>query len=101
MNAELDPIPLLLLSRHADFTNGWPSETNSTFQQAIDTCGLETGGDIDACAVFAPYIDYDQASACQIEGDIVNESVGWKDPIKKLPGNVSFVLLKVERSISH
>lgn len=36
--------------RFSDFTNGWPSgntTTGSVLQNALDTCGLETGGAVD------------------------------------------------------
>ena len=56
-------------------------------QQAIDTCGLETGGDVNACAVFAPHMDNNAAAACKPEGQVVDEPNGWKSPITKLPGN--------------
>ena len=94
------------LSFHADFTNGSsarhrrhprPSTDPSTIspsgwdtdvlQAAIDTCGIETGGNIDACPALKPFIDYGAASACQIEGQIVNEDVGFNAPIASLPGN--------------
>jgi hypothetical protein len=56
-------------------------------QQAIDTCGLETGGDVNACAVFAPHMDNNAAAACKPEGQVVDEPNGWKSPLTKLPGN--------------
>jgi hypothetical protein len=97
------------LSFHADFTNGafccptWRTRPNDltdalhthrppgwdtdVLQSALDTCGLETGGNIDACPALKPFIDYGAASACQIENQIVNEDVGFQAPIGSLPGN--------------
>jgi hypothetical protein len=72
---------------HADFTMGWPTEgpTGNVLQDAIDTCGLETGGDISACAVFAPYID--NTGGCKPETPIVNEPNGLGSKLAKLPGD--------------
>lgn len=65
----------------------WPTGPDSVLQQALDTCGLETGGDVNACAVFAPHMDYDSAAACKPEGAIVDEPNGWKTPLLNLPGD--------------
>ncbi|KAL7414958.1 hypothetical protein BDY24DRAFT_278794 [Mrakia frigida] len=75
------------LGFHGDFTNGWPTGDNNILQQAIDTCGDETGGVVDECAVFVPYIDREAAAACQPEGAIVDEAIGWGSPISALPGD--------------
>ena len=75
------------LGFHADFTNGWPTGDNNILQQALDTCGLETGGDVGACKVLQPYIDRAAASACQPETEVVNEEVGYDHPLSALPGD--------------
>lgn len=66
--------------------NGWSVGDDSPLQQALDTCGLDIGGNLAECAALAPYLDNDAAAACKKEGLIVNEAVGLEGPIKKLPG---------------
>lgn len=52
---------------------GWPTEgeTGNVLQDALDTCGLETGGDVSNCAAFAPYLD--TSGGCKPQMPIVNE----------------------------
>lgn len=71
------------LAFHADFMNGWVVET---LQDAVDNCH-DMDGDIEACQVLKPYIDQDQAHACTLSSDIVNENVGMNgEALDALPG---------------
>lgn len=84
---EVGPQLRNILTYRVELTGRWPTGPNSVLQQAIDTCGLETGGDVNACAVFRPHMDNDSAAACKPEGQIVDEPNGWKAPLTKLPGD--------------
>lgn len=63
--------------------NGW---NVPLLQEALDKCGLETGGDVRACAPLVPYLDNDAMQACKPSKPIVNELVGFGTPLKSLPG---------------
>lgn len=68
---------------HADFQNGWDIDV---LQGAIDECTGEIGGGLKYCGPLAPYLDYQAATACRIESDLVDEDVGLAAPIAELPG---------------
>ncbi|KIP07217.1 hypothetical protein PHLGIDRAFT_35537 [Phlebiopsis gigantea 11061_1 CR5-6] len=70
------------LTYHADFMMGWDA---SILQDAVDNCH-NMNGDITLCQVLAPYINQDEAGACTLDSQIVNEAVGYSAPIPALPG---------------
>jgi len=55
-------------------------------QKALDTCGLETGGDVTKCPALLPYYDTDAANACREQELVVNEDIGILKGLTKLPG---------------
>ena len=77
---------------HADFVNGWKRE----LQQAIlDNCRYmnktteyPTANDLHNCPPLVPSIDYDAASQCRFQGQIIDEDVGQggQSPLMFLPG---------------
>jgi len=66
-----------------DYTMGWP---RAILQEAIDTCGDFTGGDVAKCPVLFPYYDPDMAGSCTDNQMVVNEDVGYDHGILSLPG---------------
>ncbi|KAI0088834.1 WSC-domain-containing protein [Irpex rosettiformis] len=72
------------LGFHGDFVDGWQNKT--VLQSALDTCG-DVSGILENCPVFEPLINNDAASACKIDGEIVNEPIGTvSSPLAQLPG---------------
>ncbi|KAI0694215.1 WSC-domain-containing protein [Cytidiella melzeri] len=72
------------LGFHGDFQDGWTD--NTVLQSALDTCG-DIGGDLASCPPLAPLVNDDAATACHIEGQIVDESIGsLSAPLLELPG---------------
>ncbi|CDO71008.1 hypothetical protein BN946_scf184844.g12 [Trametes cinnabarina] len=67
---------------HGDFQNGWDIDL---LQEAIDTCTNANGNVMD-CPPLAAVFDQAAADACVLEGSIVNEDIGLKAPITRLPG---------------
>lgn len=68
---------------HGDFQMGWKDV--SLLQQFIDACPNAQGNVAD-CPALAAVMDTTAASACQFDGQIVNEDIGEVSPITALPG---------------
>ncbi|BEI82053.1 hypothetical protein CcaverHIS002_0212130 [Cutaneotrichosporon cavernicola] len=68
---------------HADFVNGWKTET---LQAAVEEC-FDTGHDIGSCAPFVPTLNAtENERQCRYQGQIPAEDVGFSGPIEHLPG---------------
>lgn len=68
---------------HGDFQMGW--KDSSLLQEFIDNCPGAQGNVAD-CPALAAVMDTTAASACQFQGQIVNEDIGDVNPIASLPG---------------
>jgi hypothetical protein len=68
---------------HADFVNGWKTET---LQAAVEEC-FEVGHAIEKCAPFVPSLNKTgNEQNCRYQGQIPAEDVGYSGPLEHLPG---------------
>jgi len=74
------------LSFHGDFQNGWDPSPSAPLSLAINQCGLETGGDVSKCPPLAASMSGPISSACRPLNTVVDEPVGFNQPLKALPG---------------
>ena len=68
---------------HGDFVMGWKDV--SLLQQFIDNCP-NAMGNVQDCPALAAAMDTNAASACEFDGQIVDEETGDEGPIMSLPG---------------
>lgn len=67
---------------HGDFVNGWDSQV---LADTINQCG-GVGDNLDACAPLKPHLQGDDRYNCRIQGQILNEDMGFLRPLPALPG---------------
>ncbi|TXT07327.1 hypothetical protein VHUM_03047 [Vanrija humicola] len=68
------------LTYHGDFVSGWDVDVMT---QALATC--QVGDEIHNCPAFSKFDQWEK-DKCLLEGEIVDEDVGYFRPLDKLPG---------------
>jgi Domain of unknown function (DUF1996) len=71
---------------HGDFINGWDVDF---LQEALDTCGEGSNGEVEDCPVFTGYIHREAPDDCKFKLPQKIEQEDYIGPLDALPGNVA------------